>query len=239
MTPPHKFTATFVTLFPEFFHELGAISIVGRALKSGLVAIQSEQIRDYAQDKHKTVDDTPYGGGPGQLMRVDVVSAAIAGARQRSGVAALNQRVILVDPKGPVFNSSSAQRLASYGEVIFVCGRYEGIDARIEHYVDESVSLGNFVLTGGELAAMTMFDAIVRFVPGVLGNCLSSQSESFSENLLEYPQFTRPEEFDGHQVPEMLLSGHHAKIAQWRAQEQQKMTEKMRPDLLKLPKINL
>lgn len=233
MNRANCFTATFVTLFPDFFLELAKISIVGRALKAGLVEIHSEQIRDHAHDKHKRVDDTPYGGGPGQLMRVDVVSAAINGAREKSGLAREQQRVVLVDPKGPVFCSRSAERLASYAQVIFVCGRYEGIDARILNYVDETLSLGDFVLTGGELAAMTMFDAIVRFVPGVLGNSESNQGESFAGNLLEHHQYTRPEEFDGRRVPEILLSGHHANIAHSRQIEQLELTAKIRPDLLK------
>jgi len=233
MDSTKRFTATFVSLFPDFFQQLSEISIVGRALKSGLVAVQCEQIRDHAHDKHKRVDDTPYGGGPGQLMRVDVVAEAIRCARAKSGAATDRQRVVLVDPKGPLFCSQSAQRLASYDEVIFVCGRYEGIDARILYYVDESVSVGDFILTGGELAAMLIFDATVRFVPGVLGNSESSQSESFAHNLLEHHQYTRPEEFEGRRVPDILLSGHHLNIAKAREAEQIAITSKIRPDLLK------
>lgn len=229
----NNFSATFVSLFPEFFAELGRISIVGRALKTGLLKINTHNIRDFAQNKHKSVDDTPYGGGAGQLMRVDVVARAVDFAQKNSGVERARQRIILVDPKGSVFNAQAAERLATYDEVIFVCGRYEGIDARILHYVDESLSLGDFVLTGGELAAMTMADAIVRFVPGVLGNSESNKHESFSDNLLEHHQYTRPEEFEGHKVPEILLGGHHANIAAERKKEQIELTKKVRPDLLK------
>lgn len=225
------FIGTFVTLFPEFCAELASISVTRRAVDAKLLAIQTEQIRSHAYDKHKTVDDTPYGGGPGQLMKVDVVSRAINAARLQSGYQRQKQRIILLDPKGTIFTSAKARELANYDELIFVCGRYEGIDARIEHYVDESICLGDFVLTGGELAAMTIFDATSRFVPQVLGNSESLINESFSSGMLEYQQYTRPPIFEGHQVPPVLLSGNHALIEQHRRQEQEDLTAQRRPDI--------
>ncbi len=207
-------TASFVSLFPEMTRSVVQASILGRAIESGLLKINEVQIRDFAEGRHKTVDDTPYGGGPGQVMKVDVVVKAV-----RSAERGPNRRILLMDPAAKQFTQADAKRLAGYEHLIFVCGRYEGIDARIEHYVDESLSIGPYVLTGGELPAMVMLDAIARYVPGVLGNPESLLQESHVDELVEHRQYTRPVEFEGHKVPEVLLSGNHAKIESARLEE--------------------
>lgn len=223
-----KLTATFVSLFPESVDSIVNSSILGRAIKASHLEIQKIQIRDYATSKHRTVDDTPYGGGPGQLMRVDVVANAIKAAKTH---ASHNTRVILMDPAGVPFSNAKARELASYEHLIFVCGRYEGIDARIEHYVDESISIGDYILTGGELPALVVLDATARYIPQVLGNEASADSESMQESLLEYRQYTRPVEFEGHTVPEVYQAGHHAEIAKARRLDQLERTQQNRPDL--------
>jgi tRNA (guanine37-N1)-methyltransferase len=200
--------ASFVALFPESIRSIVQASIMGRAAQAGLLEINEVQIRDFAIDKHKTVDDTPYGGGPGQVMKVDVVVKAI---RSSGG-----GRVILTDPAAKKFTQADAVRLANYDHLIFVCGRYEGIDTRINHYVDEAFSIGDYVLTGGELPALVMLDAIARHIPGVLGNPDSLKEESHTEGFVEYAQYTKPLEFEGHEVPEVLISGNHHKIAEFR-----------------------
>ena len=208
--------ASFVSLFPESTRSVTQASILGRAIEAGLLKINEVQIRDFATDKHKTVDDTPYGGGPGQVMKVDVVVAAIRHTLDTSC------RVILTDPAAKQFKQADAQRLSQYDHLIFVCGRYEGIDARIEHYVDEAFSIGDYVLTGGELPALVMLDAIVRHIPGVLGNPDSLLQESHVEDGIEYRQYTKPLEFEGHRVPEILTSGNHQKIREFRLQDQKR-----------------
>ncbi len=202
-------TASFVSLFPEMTHSVLGASILGRAINSGLLKINEIQIRDFAEGRHKTVDDTPYGGGPGQVMKVDVVVKAI---RSAAHTLHSNTRVLLMDPAGKQFTQADAKRLADYEHLIFVCGRYEGIDARIEHYVDESFSIGPYVLTGGELPAMVILDSISRHIPGVLGNPESLLQESHVDELVEHRQYTRPLDFEGHKVPDVLLSGNHAQI---------------------------
>jgi tRNA (guanine37-N1)-methyltransferase len=206
---------SFVSLFPESTRSVIAASMIGRAVHSGLLEINEVQIRDFATDKHKKVDDTPCGGGPGQIMKVDVVVAAL-----RSTLSDIKTRIILTDPAAKPFKQADAQRLAEYEHLIFVCGRYEGIDARIEHYADEAFSIGEYVLTGGELPALVMLDATVRHIPGVLGNPDSLLQESHLDDSLEYRQYTRPIEFEGHRVPEVLLTGDHAKIDAFRIEEQ-------------------
>ena len=193
--------ASFVSLFPESTRSVVQASMMGRAVEAGLLEINEVQIRDFATDKHKTVDDTPCGGGPGQVMKVDVVVAAIRHCEKG--------RVILTDPAAKKFTQADAIRLAGYEHLIFVCGRYEGIDARIKHYVDEEFSIGDYILTGGELPALVMLDAIARHIPGVLGNPDSLVEES-------PVQYTRPLEFEGHLVPEVLTSGNHARIQAFR-----------------------
>lgn len=217
-----------LTLFPQMFAPLNE-SLLGKAQAKQLLEIAICDFRQYATNKQHHVDDTPYGGGAGMLLQpqpiyraMDVINAQDAGKK----------RVILLDPAGQKFNQALAQDLAQEQHLVFICGHYEGFDERIERLATDKVSLGDFVLTGGEMAAMVMIDALARFVPGVLGNETSAYSDSFSAGLLEYPQYTRPAEYRGMKVPEILLSGNHQKIAQWRRQQALKKTWLQRPDLL-------
>ncbi|MBH1988852.1 MAG: tRNA (guanosine(37)-N1)-methyltransferase TrmD [Myxococcaceae bacterium] len=203
-----------VALFPESTRSILNSSMIARAQRQGLVDVEEVPIRDFAKDKHKTVDDAPCGGGAGQILRVDVVVSALRSVLQEG----TSTRIILTDPAGKQFKQADAKRLASYEHLVFVCGRYEGIDARIQHYVDESLSIGDYVLTGGELAALVMIDATLRHIPGVLGNPESLLEESHTEGIAkEYPQYTKPIEFEEHRVPEVLLSGNHALIQAFRS----------------------
>jgi tRNA (guanine37-N1)-methyltransferase len=222
-------TATFVSLFPEAAASYLQSSVLGKALSASRFGFRTINLRDFATDAYKSVDDTPCGGGPGQLMRIDIAVPALKSALEQTNPS--STRVILTDPAGPVFTAGDAKRLSQYENLIFVCGRYEGIDSRIYNYVDESLSIGDFVLTSGELAATVMLDATLRFVPSVLGNAASAESESHADGLLEYSQYTRPIEFEGHVVPEWLLSGHHQNIQKGRKSEQLYRTSKIRPDL--------
>jgi tRNA (guanine37-N1)-methyltransferase len=218
-----------LTLFPRMIAAPLEESILGKAREKGLLRVQVTDIREFADGKHRVTDDVPYGGGAGMVMKPEPLVAAIEAARQRGPGA----RVVLLSPQGPRFNQGKAQELASHGALILVCGRYEGVDERVLRWVDEELSLGDFVLTGGEIAALAVIDAMARLVPGVLGNELSAQSESFSgEGLLEGPQYTRPPEFRGLRVPEVLLSGDHEKIARWRQDQAVARTRERRPDLL-------
>lgn len=219
---------TVVTLFPEMFDSTLAASVFGRALSAGLLQVDFVNPRDYATNKHKSVDDTPYGGGPGMVMKCDSLVSAIESVSEK------NSHRILMSPVGKCFEHKRARELAQEEHLVFVCGRYEGIDERVvDLAIDESLSIGDYVLTGGELGAMVMMDAIARFVPEVLGHAASAEEESFSEGLLEYPQYTRPAEFRGLEIPETLLSGHHANIADWREQESLRRTAIHRPDLFR------
>jgi tRNA (guanine37-N1)-methyltransferase len=215
-----------LTVHPEQVRGPLSTSIIGRAVTSGLVSLGVHDIRDHAKDRHRSVDDTPYGGGAGMVMKVDVVADALR-AVQRP-----DSHVILTSAAGKRFDQRDAERLATMPHVIVVCGHYEGIDARVEDLVDEELSLGDFVLTGGELAAVAFVDATARLVPGVLGNAASAVDESFSTGLLEYPQYTRPKVWEGREVPEILLSGHHARIRAWRHERAIHRTRARRPDLL-------
>ncbi|MEN0063713.1 MAG: tRNA (guanosine(37)-N1)-methyltransferase TrmD [Myxococcota bacterium] len=217
-----------LTLHPDLVAGPLSGSILGRAVEQGWIEIGVVDIRDHGVGRHRTVDDTPYGGGAGMVMRVDVVVAAIEAVRRE------DSHVILLAAQGRRFVQARARELSALSHVVLVCGHYEGLDARVEAYVDEVVSLGDFVLTGGEIAASAVVDAVARLVPGVLGNADSPLDESFSEGLLEYPQFTRPAEFRGAAVPDVLLSGHHARIAQWRHEQSVALTESRRPDLFEL-----
>ena len=218
-----------LTLFPRMIAAPLEESILGKAREKGLLRVQVTDIREFADGKHRVTDDVPYGGGAGMVMKPEPLVAAIEAARQRGPGA----RVVLLSPQGPRFNQGKAQELATHGALILVCGRYEGVDERVLRWVDEELSLGDFVLTGGEIAALAFIDAIARLVPGVLGNELSAQSESFSgEGLLEGPQYTRSPEFRGLRVPEVLLSGDHEKIARWRQDQAVARTRERRPDLL-------
>ncbi len=200
-------------------------SILGRAQVDGRIAVGVHDIREYAEGKHKIADDNPYGGGAGMVMKVDVVARAIAAVRTPES------HVILTSAAGTPLSQDVARRLAGLSHLVIVCGHYEGIDARIETIVDEQISLGDFVLTGGEIAALAIVDASARLVPGVLGNAASASDESFSTDLLEYPQYTRPAVWDGVAVPEVLVSGNHAKIAAWRFAQSCERTRVSRPDL--------
>lgn len=217
-----------VTLFPELFERFLATSLVGRAVEAGQLQVTFENLREHGLGRHRNVDDTPYGGGAGMLLRVDCVVAAIEALEQRAG----KGHRVLLSPQGQAFRQSTARRWATLPRVHFVCGRYEGFDERIRDEVAEEASLGDFVLTGGEVAAMAMIEACVRMLPGVLGNEASSVEESFSANRLEYPQYTRPQEFRGRTVPEVLRTGHHENVRAWREAQSEERTSTRRPDLM-------
>ncbi len=222
-----------VTLFPELFAPFLATSFVGRAIADAKLAVHLEALRAHGLGKHLSVDDTPYGGGSGMVMRVDCVVAAIEAATAALGGDPVKR--VLLTPQGRKFEQSRAREWSRTEKLTLVCGRYEGFDERIRQHVDEEVSLGDFVLTGGEVAAMAVIEAVVRLLPGVLGNQDSPREESFSaewDGLLEYPQYTRPANFRGLEVPELLKSGDHAKIAAWRREQALLRTEQRRPDLL-------
>ncbi|MDX8384384.1 MAG: tRNA (guanosine(37)-N1)-methyltransferase TrmD [Ghiorsea sp.] len=210
------FHAQVLTLFPEFFDSPLACSIPKRAIESGAVAVDCIQIRDFANNKHHKVDDSPYGGGPGMLMKAEPVVGAIAEARKRQP----NTHVVMLTPSGTPFSQAKALQYIEKDSVTLLCGRYEGFDERIVDYVDEELSLGDYVLSGGEPAAMSVLDAMIRLLPGVLGSPESAVLDSFTEEgMVDWPHYTRPEVFDGKRVPDVLLSGNHAKIEQWRHQQ--------------------
>ena len=217
-----------ITLFPEFFDGFKAHSIIGRAIKSGKVEIYVHNLREQAKDNYGSVDDHPYGGGPGMVLKVDVVVPAIREAQKLNPEAP----VILMTPQGEKYSQKKAANLLSEDGLILICGHYEGYDERIREYVDQEISIGDYVLTGGELAAMVIIDSVVRLLPGVLGDDMSSHDESHSEGLLEYAQYTRPLEYEGKKVPEVLTGGNHKEIKKWRMAESLERTEKRRPDLL-------
>lgn len=218
-----------LTLFPEMFAGPLSTSIIGRGVESGLLAVELHNIRDYALDRHKTVDDAPYGGGAGMVMKVEPLTAALEAVRAKAPGA----RIMLASPRGMPFTQAKAAELAKEEELIILCGRYEGIDERLmELFSPEEFSIGDYVLTGGELAAMVLVDAVGRLVPGVLGSNESTDEESFSDGLLEYPHYTRPPEFRGLKVPEVLLSGNHREIARWRREQSLLKTAQVRPSLI-------
>lgn len=217
-----------VTLFPELFETFLATSLVGRATARGALQVTLEPLREHGLGRHRSVDDTPYGGGAGMVLRVDCVVAAMEALEARLGAA---HRVLLT-PQGQPFKQSSARRLASMPRVLLVCGRYEGFDERVRESVQEEISLGDFVLCGGEIAAMAVLEACARLLPDVLGNEQSTTEESFSEEQwLEYPQYTRPAEFRGLRVPEVLTTGDHARVRAWRLEQSRERTRLRRPDL--------
>ena len=218
-----------LTLFPRMIAAPLEESILGKAREKGLLRVRVTDIRDFAEGRHRVTDDVPYGGGAGMVMKPEPLVAAIESARQREPSA----RVLLLSPQGARFDQRKAHELAEGPALILVCGRYEGVDERVLRWVDEEISLGDFVLNGGEIAALAVIEAAARLVPGVLGNELSTQAESFSaEGLLEGPQYTRPPEFRGMKVPDILLSGDHGKIARWRKEQAVARTRERRPDLL-------
>lgn len=220
-----------ITLFPEVFQPFLAASIVGRAQQAGLTAIHAHQLRDYSQDPHRKVDDRPFGGGPGMILMCQPVVDAVRAVEALDPKPALR---ILLTPQGRPFTQSTAERLARQERLLLLCGHYEGFDERILDLLGpEEISLGDFVLSGGEPAAIAVIDAVVRLLPGALGNALGTADESFQGDRLEYPQYTRPREFEGRSVPDVLLSGHHGDIAAWRQQQADERTRRRRPDLLR------
>lgn len=219
-----------LTLFPNMFAGPFTESIIKRAQDKNLVEIKIHNLRDWAKDSHKTVDDRPYGGGAGMVLKVEVIADAIASLKSEKS------KTILLTPQGKTFKQNKAVELSKEKHLILICGHYEGFDERIrEHLVDEEISIGDFVLTGGELPAMMVTDAIVRLIPNVLKKEDATVSESFTDNLLEYPQYTRPEEYNGWKVPEVLLSGNHKEIANWQKAKAQEKTLSCRPDLMQKP----
>lgn len=216
-----------LTLFPEMFEPLKA-SVIGKAVQKEQIDINLINIRDFSKDKHKKVDDTPYGGGAGMVMKPDVVYQAYQSIGKDK-----KAKVIYMSPQGKTLNQQKVEELSKESHLIVLCGHYEGIDQRVlDKIVDEEISIGDYVLTGGEIPAMVLIDSVSRYVEGVL-NQESIREESFSNGMLEYPQYTRPEIFEGEPVPEILLSGHHEKIERWRREKSLEMTKKKRPDLLK------
>ena len=222
-------TAQIITLFPDAFPGVLGQSLTGKALQEGLWQLQTYDLRDHGIGKHKNVDDTPAGGGAGMVLRADVLASAIAEARAGiKGVAPL----VYLSPRGQRFDQAMARNWARMDGVTMLCGRFEGVDERIlQHFGIQEVSIGDFVLTGGEIAAQAMIDATVRLLPGVLGNAESAVEESFSNGLLEHPQYTKPASWEGHDIPDVLLSGNHARIAEWRKAMSEAITKERRPDL--------
>ncbi|MDP2562689.1 tRNA (guanosine(37)-N1)-methyltransferase TrmD [Psychrobium sp. 1_MG-2023] len=219
-----------ITLFPEMFRAITEQGVTGRAVKQGLIQLQCWNPRDFTHDKHRTVDDRPYGGGPGMLMMVQPLRDAILAAKQAAGGDA---KVIYLSPQGRRLDQTGVEELSQSDKLILICGRYEGIDERIiQSLVDEEWSIGDYVLSGGELPAMTLIDAVSRFVPGVLGKQASAEQDSFADGLLDCPHYTRPENLDGMTVPSVLLSGNHEKIKRWRLEQSLERTLKRRPDLI-------
>jgi tRNA (guanine37-N1)-methyltransferase len=224
--PAEIWRATVLTVFPEMFPGPLGASLAGRGLEQGLWAMDVLDIRDFARDKHRSVDDEPFGGGPGMVMRADVVDAALAAVAERPGP------VLYLTPRGRLLDQALVRRLAEEQGITLLCGRYEGIDQRVMEARDvEEVSVGDYVLSGGEPAAIVLIDAVVRLLPGIVGNETSPAEESFETGLLEYPHYTRPAEWQGRSVPEVLTSGHHEKIRRWRVSEAERVTERRRPDL--------
>jgi len=226
-----------LTLFPEMFDGPFGASIIKRAREKGLLDIITTNIRDFARDKHRITDDYPFGGGAGMVMKPEPITEAFDAIIKRENKAP--ETVILLSPQGEVFNQQMAIGLSRLRHIVFVCGHYEGIDERVrESVVDREISIGDYVLTGGELPCMVIVDAVARMIPGVLGEEESAVKDSFYDGLLEYPQYTRPREYRGLKVPEILLSGDHGKIARWRRQQSLKRTLERRPDLLKTGDIS-
>lgn len=219
----------FLTIFPDFFTSPLQEGMIRRALAAGQIAVGVHNIRDFATDRHQMTDDRPFGGGEGMVMKPEPLAACLQVARKPG----LKSRVVLLSPIGPTFTQKEAERLADYEQLIFVCGRYEGVDERFrEAYVDEEMSIGDYVLTGGELAALVVLDAVIRLIPGVLGCEESATNDSFSCGLLKYRQYTRPRVFEGRAVPEVLLSGDHAAVARHRLIESVSLSLQRRPELL-------
>jgi len=225
-----------ITIFPEFFREAFDYGIIRRARAAELVTIKAHDLRQWTTDKHHVVDDRPFGGGDGMVLKPEPIFAAVeslVGANRREAIPK-SSRVVLLSPQGQTFNQSLAADFAGCEQLVLICGRYEGVDERVaEALVTDEVSIGDYVLSGGEPAALVVVDAIIRLLPGALGSETSAATESFAEGLLDYPHYTRPPDFEGMRVPEVLLTGHHAEIARWRREAAQDKTKRNRPDLLK------
>lgn len=221
-----------ITIFPEAFESYFNISLMKRALAKKLIKLKLVNLREYTTDPHKTVDGRPYGGGAGMVMRVDIIDRALRDLKSKTK--SQKSKVILLTPQGKTFDQKLANKLADYKTLILICGRYEGFDERIRDLVDEEISIGDYVLTGGEIPAMAVVDTVARLVPGVVGKEESLVEESHSSGLLEYPHYTRPEVYKKLKVPKILLSGNHAKIAEWRKQQSLQRTKKRRADLYKI-----
>lgn len=206
-------------------------SIISRAISKKLVSIDFYSLRDVATDRYKSVDDRPYGGGPGMILRVDILDKALNNVKCNISNIKCVERVILLDPSGNTYSQAKARTYAKFNHLILICGHYEGVDERIRSLVDEELSIGDYVLTGGEIPAMVLVDSVVRLIPGVLKKSSAIQSESFSKKLLEYPQYTRPERYKGMDVPRMLRTGNHRAISEWNTAQSQERTRKRRPDL--------
>ena len=225
-----------VTIFPEYFREAFDYGIIRRARAAELVEIKAHDLRSWTSDKHHMVDDRPFGGGDGMVLKPEPIFAAVeslTGARRKEDVAQ-HKSVVLLSPQGKQFTQAVAADFARLDQLVLICGRYEGVDERVsEALVTDEISIGDYVLSGGEPAALVLIDAVVRLLPGALGSETSAATESFSDGLLDYPHYTRPPEFEGLKVPEVLLTGHHAEIARWRKQSAEEKTKRNRPDLLK------
>jgi|UniRef100_A0A7V6DNQ3 tRNA (guanine37-N1)-methyltransferase len=217
-----------LTLFPEFFDSPLHQSMLRRAQALGKVSFRVLNLRDYAHDRHKVADDRPFGGGPGMVMKPEPLVTAIRKVREEDP----DVRVIFLSPAGKLFNQETAAELAKAPGLLLICGHYEGVDERVRAFIDAEISIGDFILTGGEIPALVVVDAVTRLIPGVLGNDAATEDESFQTGLLEYPHYTRPRDFEGLTVPEILLSGDHARIARWRRQQALRRTRALRPDLL-------
>jgi tRNA (guanine37-N1)-methyltransferase len=219
-----------LTLFPAMFEEVFAASILGKAKEKGIVSLQAVNFRDYANNKHNTVDDAPYGGGGGMVLKAEPIFAAVEALITED---APKPRIVLLCPQGETYTQRKAEELAQESHLIFICGHYEGFDERIREYlVTDEISIGDYVLTGGELAAMVVIDSVARLLPGVLGNEMSAVTDSFSTGLLEYPHYTRPAKFREWEVPDVLISGHHINVANWRRKQSLHRTWQRRPELL-------
>ena len=225
-----------ITIFPDYFREAFDYGIIRRARAANLVSVQAHDLRSWTSDKHHMVDDRPFGGGDGMVLKPEPIFAAaesLTGARRREDIAT-GKRVVLLSPQGQPLTQSIAADFAKSTQLVLICGRYEGVDERVaDALVTDEVSIGDYVLSGGEPAALVVIDATVRLIPGALGSETSATTESFSDGLLDYPHYTRPPEFEGMRVPEVLLTGHHAEIARWRREAAEEKTKRNRPDLLK------
>lgn len=227
-----------LTIFPSMFEPVLCVSMLKRAQEFKKVKIYIHDIRDYTKDKHKKVDDRPFGGGCGMVMTPEPIFSCVEAVLKKAKIPKSKRSIILLSAKGTRAQQGYFKKLSKKKHLVLICGHYEGVDERVAKYLaDEEISIGDYILTGGELAAMVLVDATVRLLPGVLGNDASAQSESFEDRLLEYPQYTRPAVFRGKKVPDVLLSGDHARIAAWRKEESLKMTERNRPDLLVSKKV--